>query len=145
MERKTDYVYELAQALTKLLKLMKPKHCEQQFKPSEIMTVMCILNLSSDGSAVTPSRICEELGFSKSAITAILNSLENSGMIERKVSKDDRRVIIITLTKKIDEIKSLPRNVFQAHLLNVSDNLGEEDTRKLIELLNKLIDHIQNP
>ena len=130
--------YELAQSIMKLFMFFKPKKNLYNIKPIEMMTIKSIAHIGAENTKdVTPKMICNELGLSKSALTAVLNSLEEKNFIERKLSKDDRRMILITLTEKASNFHEQFHLSMQNTLLNLAESLGEEETDKLIELLKK--------
>lgn len=82
-----EKAYELAQVLTKLLCHMKPKKIMSDVNPSQMMVIMAITFSCKEKGYVTPSMISEELGLSKSALTAILNSLEEKKLYRKRVNQ----------------------------------------------------------
>jgi len=80
------------------------------------------------------------LELSRPSITRILNSLESRGFIVRSIDKKDRRSINIELTEAgIEALENANRKVLSIaeRLVEV---LGDSDTDKLIELIDKLAD-----
>lgn len=135
MNISADKAYVFAQSLSKLLIHFKPHKFMTEIKPTEMMVIMCLYhNRNND---MTPSDICDELGLSKSALTAILNSLENKEYIIRKLCKDDRRRFLISLTSSADKLIIDNHQKVNAAIINIAEHLGEEDTDKFIELLTK--------
>lgn len=45
-------------------------------------------------------QIAEEGGFSKATLTGVLNTLEGRGLLTREKSKDDGRLVLVSLTSK---------------------------------------------
>lgn len=129
--------YELAQGLTKLFSLMKPKKIMKDVNPTQMMVIMSIAYICKDKGYATPSMISEELGLSKSALTAILNSLEEKNLIERQLSKEDRRMIMLKLTDKSVALHVEYHGKVNSSILNLANYLGEEDTEKFIQLISK--------
>lgn len=82
--------------------------------------------------------LSEILELSRPSITRILNDLERRGLITRNIDKEDRRSVNIELTEAGTEaIEEANKRILSiAEKLVVS--LGESDTDKLIELLDKL-------
>jgi len=82
--------------------------------------------------------LSELMDLSRPSITRILNGLEQRGLILRSIDKNDRRSVVIELTEKGSEAL---RNANKA-ILNVAgklvESLGDSDTEKLIELMDKL-------
>jgi DNA-binding MarR family transcriptional regulator len=132
-----EKAYELAQVLTKLLCHMKPKKIMSDVNPSQMMVIMAITFNCKEKGYVTPSMISEELGLSKSALTAILNSLEEKKYIERELSKEDRRMIMLKLTEKSVALHEEYHSKVNSSILNLANYLGEEDTEKFIQLITK--------
>lgn len=130
--------YDIAQCFTRLFRLTRPKKAEQLMKPTQLMVMLAIVRSKETGKdGITPSEICHELGFSKSGLTALLNSLEQSGYIYRELSSEDRRKIIIRVTSKAEKIHEQFHNGVNSNLSGLSEYLGEDDTDELLRLLEK--------
>ena len=101
-------------------------------------------NLQNEsGCGVYVSTIAEHLKVTPSAISRMLKGLEEKGLIERKVNKNDRRNTYVTLTekgKKVTKKVELEMNEFTK---NVISSMGEEDSKTLIRLFNKLVDTME--
>lgn len=72
-------------------------------------------------------------------VTGLVQTLENKGMIERKVNQSDSRSKILILTQKTREMKELLYslgNKLEAELVHA---LTEEERQELLRLLNKLL------
>jgi len=82
--------------------------------------------------------LSDMLELSRPSITRILNDLERRGFITRNIDKKDRRSINIELTEAgIEALEKANRRILGiAERLVVS--LGDSDTDKLIELIDKL-------
>lgn len=82
--------------------------------------------------------LSELLELSRPSITRILNSLEHRGYIVRNIDKKDRRSININLTETgIEALERANRKILQIADRLVAE-LGEADTDKLIELIERL-------
>ncbi len=90
------------------------------------------------GRHVKAADLSDMLELSRPSITRILNDLEHRGFITRSIDKKDRRSIRIELTQAGAEAleKANRRILGIAERLVVS--LGETDTDKLIELMDRL-------
>ena len=97
-------------------------------------------DLSSYGKEeyIKAADLSDILELSRPSITRILNNLERRGFIIRKIDKKDRRSFKIELTEAgIEAIEKANRRILSlADRLVVS--LGDSDTDKLIELIEKL-------
>ena len=86
------------------------------------------------------SNVQNSLHITKPAISQMYNTLEKKGYITREIDTCDRRKIIATLTPEGREIlKGMMVNA-NSMLDEIIARLGEDDTRQLIELFNRLAD-----
>lgn len=93
----------------------------------------------SEGKGLTPSQLQRRLGVSKSAITKILDRLENMGLARRHAQTLDRRVSLVKLTHKArDTLESiLTQTQYGADHAAVKQ-LPAPDMDSLARLLHKL-------
>jgi DNA-binding MarR family transcriptional regulator len=93
-----------------------------------------------DRDHASVSEIQNRLDFSMPAISQILSALESKGLVMRETDKADRRKVMVNLTPKGTETLASAK----AHIHDLMDEcicrLGEENTLKLIELINRLSD-----
>lgn len=87
---------------------------------------------------IKAANLSDALELSRPSITRILNSLEGRGLIKRNIDAKDRRSISIELTE--DGINALLKaeNALNNLTETLVKSLGDEDTDKLIELVDKL-------
>ena len=87
-----------------------------------------------------PSNVHNNLHITKPAISQMYNTLEKKGYIIREIDTSDRRKIIATLTPEGREVLKGMMKAANGMLDEVITRLGEEDTKQLIELFNRLAD-----
>ncbi|MDR3263208.1 MAG: MarR family transcriptional regulator [Clostridiales bacterium] len=97
---------------------------------------------NKDGSAenVCATDMQGLLYITKSAISRILNSLEEKGLVNRIVDKNNRRKLIITLTDKGAETLKNAENKADEVLSEVIQRFGESQTKQFIEMFNRFAD-----
>lgn len=97
-----------------------------------------------DIPGVTVSKLSACLMHSKPATSKMLNTLEEKGYIERITTKADRRAVYIRLTEsgqqRINRIKG-QMDYFTNSFL---EELGEEDTKGLIRILDHMYEVISS-
>lgn len=86
------------------------------------------------------STIAERLKVTPSAISRMLKGLEEKEFIERKVNKNDRRNTYVTLTEKGKKVTQRVETEMNEFTKKVIHSMGEEDSKTLIRLFNKLVD-----
>lgn len=92
------------------------------------------------GTGLNVSEIQEDLHISKPAVSQILNTLESKGYIVRTIDPKDRRKISVKVTPEGAEELNQALKCYEDALDEVIMKFGEEDTKRLILLLTKLID-----
>jgi DNA-binding MarR family transcriptional regulator len=84
------------------------------------------------------SSISDELGVTKRNVTALVDALEEEGLVRRRPHPTDRRATVIELTEQGLETTE---SMYEGHRAAVSElfaDLSEEDRRELIRLLGLL-------
>lgn len=86
------------------------------------------------------SEIQNRLDFSKPAISQMLSALEAKELIVRETDKADRRKVTVVLTPKGRETLARAKTHMHGLMEESIRRFGEENSRKLIELINRLSD-----
>jgi DNA-binding MarR family transcriptional regulator len=103
-----------------------------------------VMRLEGNQKALSISEISNFLQITPAGVTHLINPLEEKGLIERLKDPSDRRVVLVGITEKgIGIAEDLMAEV-QEKLVGLIDFLGEEDSRKLIDLMNKVIDYVSS-
>ncbi|MGX7111701.1 MarR family winged helix-turn-helix transcriptional regulator [Gemella cuniculi] len=75
------------------------KKDESPYRRSEFQAMLLILEKKD----LTMQRLGEELGVTKSRVTAIVTELQNKGFVEQSFDKKDKRKKVLKLTPKAEE------------------------------------------
>ena len=90
--------FELYRALLRVSHLLRHGHGEPELKMAPGQ--QRVLTILSRHDSMSQRDLLEEMGLARATLSELLTRLEEKGLIERVRSKADRRVIIISLTKK---------------------------------------------
>lgn len=108
------------------------------------------LNMIHKGQIKNPERggvyvseIAECLKMAPSAVSRMLRGLSERDFIGRKVDENDRRNTYVFLTPEGETVRNEMSQIMNEMTENVVDKMGQEDTKKLIELINKLADLVE--
>lgn len=82
--------------------------------------------------------LCKELSLSKSTLTSMLERLESKGYISKRISKEDKRITLISNTKKSNEIISILSNVIAKMNTKFYDGFEEEEIKTFERYLEKI-------
>jgi len=115
-------------------KKKKPRRGEHQNDDNSIGKVLRILS-NSEGE-VHPTDLCQKLEVTTPRITVILNEMEDKGLVERQISKEDRRKILIVLTEKGKEQVMGRRRRAEYYFGRLVDKIGLEDAEAYLRVLN---------
>ena len=137
-----EYVNDSVTALEKIITSDNFSTFERITRISRGEIFVLKILLFNNGTS-TPTDISETMKSTKGRISAILNSLEKKGFIDREIDKDNRRNIIVTLTnsgkdyvmKELQECYKIVSHVFE--------ELGEKDSKKFVELTERVF-HLMN-
>ena len=95
--------------------------------------------LKMQGGGVLPSEISTEMDISSARVAAVLNSLENKGMITRQIDRGDRRRIFVDLTPVGEALAEKYTQLALDSAVHILEILGERDAREFVRILGKLV------
>jgi DNA-binding MarR family transcriptional regulator len=139
MQADRGLAFELQNVLGQLKRDNKFKHNHSGLKGAERHILLLICDIKK-GKAITISDIANKIGVTLAAVTHQINTLEKQGLIKRLPNSDDRRVVLIELTKKGNAQVVKLKKEFTKRIQILTDFLGEEDTKDLIRLIRKMAD-----
>jgi len=93
---------------------------------------------SAATEGVTNSTLSELLEISKSAVSQMINALEDKAYVERLTTKNDRRLVYIRLTVSGEQRLEQQLQALLQRMAEIFDRMGREDTEDLLRLLEKL-------
>ena len=126
---------DLHEALQQFLYLNRPSRNSGDLSVGERMVMMALnKHLSEDKRGMLPSELSVHMGLSRSAVTPLLNSLENKKYLIREVNPDDRRQILIT----INPLKPSFHQQRQKQLEQMIKTLSKNEQDQLCILIEKL-------
>ncbi|MFI9818682.1 MarR family winged helix-turn-helix transcriptional regulator [Saccharothrix variisporea] len=85
--------------------------------------------------------LAEELGVVASRVTALVDPLERSGLVERRRSTNDRRNYELHLTDRGMQVLGRVREVAMAHEAELCEGLDERQRDELATLLRAVAEH----
>ena len=131
---------ELASDFFNKLYLFKNINHQKEIDGSFKGEIFTLLYLYKEEECKLPSDISCEMNISTARVTAILNTLEEKGFIERKIDNKDRRKIQVKLTSKgIKESKKHNDKVI-SNLIDMFELLGRKDSEELLRIISKILD-----
>lgn len=114
---------------------MKASSDAPRVTPSQWSVLMCI----EDGSVKTVKDVAQALKITSSAATQLIDGLAKSGYVVRSQSTDDRRTVLLSLSKKTNaHIGKMKREVLQK-FVTIFDTLTDSEFEQYAALNNKIV------
>lgn len=89
------------------------------------------------------SELKEELGVTATNITALVDALEEDGLVARKPHPTDRRATVIELTAKAKSEMALGCSAYKERVSEIFSDLSDAECRELTRTLEKLWNRLQ--
>ncbi len=96
-------------------------------------------NIFGNGDLTIPDLLC----ISRAAVSQMLGNMEEKGYIKREINKEDRRKLLLSLTKKGNAIVDEHERKVMELLLKIVDEFGEAKTKQLITLTTNFLDTVE--
>lgn len=138
---KNQFVYSIFQ-FKKMLGIgmgMESDGNKSNLNMSEIILMKEVAGNSIDSeNNVGLTEIRGYLSISKAAVSQMLGVLEKKGYINRNIDENNRRNIIVTLTKKGQKVLAEKDKEFNSRLDKIITSLGEDDAKQMIRIINRM-------
>lgn len=129
--------FELQNVIGQFRKTIISKYSRSKLKGAAKHILFLIYELKN-GKPVTISKIANKIGVTLAAVTHQVNALEKQGLTKRLSGSDDRRLVMIKLTKKGNAQVVKLKKEFAEKTQILTEFLGEKDTKDLIRLVKKM-------
>jgi DNA-binding MarR family transcriptional regulator len=110
---------------------------EQGLAPSSFQALMFLV--TAPGQAAPMNQLSAALGFSTAGTTKLVDRLADAGLVERRPSDEDRRVVYTALTSAgAESVLAASRSLARSLRARVVGPLGEDAFRALSEAIGSL-------
>jgi DNA-binding MarR family transcriptional regulator len=99
-----------------------------------------VLNLVDAAEGRSQQAIGQAIEVPASRMVALVDELEQKGLVERRPDPGDRRVRALYLTAKGRRALTRGREIAKRHEEDLTRGLAEGDRKRLLELLRKMVD-----
>jgi len=97
-----------------------------------------VLNYIHKKHNVTSSELAEMLNVKKSAVTALINRLEEKALIERKRQHNDRRVIHLSLSPKGQQLSEASSQKVNEIVEDLITHFSDEEIHQFMQIYEKI-------
>ncbi|WP_100065283.1 MarR family winged helix-turn-helix transcriptional regulator [Miniphocaeibacter massiliensis] len=109
-----------------------------------IMKLKVLLEISKKKDS-NIGEIGQSLGVAGGNISNMCKTLEKEGYLKRTRSKEDERVVTVTLTKKGEDVLSIVNDQIDKKFVNYNNDVSDEEHHQIIDslkLLNQRLDSL---
>ena len=99
-----------------------------------------ILRILNSTPAITQQTLAATLGIVPSRLVALLDEMEERGLIERRENRDDRRRYALHITEKGRSTVEMIGRVSREHSQSLLAAISEDEQRQLAMLLQRIAD-----
>jgi DNA-binding MarR family transcriptional regulator len=126
-----DYVHQMFQILNEV-----SKRVEQQtgLTSPQLWAIKILVN----HAPLRVTDLARRMYLHPATVVGILHRLESRGFIEKSVSKDDRRAMIVTLTEEGKRLFAAAPEVVQGHLVSGLERLPMTELTAMKRVLKKI-------
>ena len=107
------------------------------------LSQLYVLLALRDEGELRVGALAEAAGLAAPTVTRMLDGLEKDGVVERRHSKEDRRAVTATLTKRGCELVDAKRKAVDEKLGTVYDSLDPADRAQAERLLTSLAEAVE--
>lgn len=100
-----------------------------------------VLTLIESNPGLNQSALANALGIERSTMVAVINGLEERGLVLRTESQADRRSYVLSLTKKGIALLNLSNEKVRLNEKTISAKMNSSEKEVLIGLLKKISGH----
>jgi DNA-binding MarR family transcriptional regulator len=101
-----------------------------------------LLNIDKDGTPST--KLGPKMGMEPRSLTRMIKSLERKGWIEKRIDKNDKRMVNIYLTKTGITMRNRTRNSVIKFNKTIQEKINESELKTCFKVLNEINTLIDN-
>jgi len=142
-ETRADALEELATALRGLLAASRRLRGREAQRAVPAHTHFSVLRLLAERSELTAGQIAEAADFSAAFVTDLLDHLEERGLVRRRRSTADRRVVLVQLTGRGRRVYSTRHAELTSAWEEALAGLSDDELRDGARVLDTVRDYLE--
>ncbi|BBI36436.1 MarR family winged helix-turn-helix transcriptional regulator [Cohnella abietis] len=144
-EDKSTIVKEMMDSFQQFSRAEWRKQPIDGIKPSEVRVLLCIKVLTEQSDqGVNISDISRRLSVTSPTVTQMIKQLMSDGCVERYNDSKDKRITLLRLTEKGEDIAQKALKRFTVIFTGLAEKLGEEQSQALTGLLNQVYSYFND-
>ncbi|MFW6000862.1 MAG: MarR family winged helix-turn-helix transcriptional regulator [Halanaerobium sp.] len=100
--------------------------------------------LYKDGDGISQQSLKDNLAVDKATVSRSVSTLIEKGYLKKESSPEDKRINLIFITSKAEEIESVIDDIYQEWFNLFDDKISDHDQNKVIETLKRMYEIVIN-
>lgn len=140
--KETEIALHLLEVVKELQRnLMKQRNVDARYRQSELVVLMCLYKSNEE---LKISDISKRLQVKLPTVTQLVNKLVDNNLVEKKVDKNDKRIVRIILTEKGLKVSEETASKFKTRYKNLVDYLGKEDSEQFLRIMLRVNEYYED-
>jgi len=127
-----DIIKTLFELKNSLIGDLKKEVHKQNINRSEFIVLISIC----DNEKKSMSELCRNVDLKSGSLTTLIDNLVEKGYVKREFDKNDRRKILVQLTKKGKNFTKVIKKSFEDNTLSKIEKLTAKESKDLFEAVN---------
>ncbi len=138
----TNYLSQILKVIKRAENLRFSKE-KTQFNNSEMRLIEEVVASKIRGERIISTQLAESLGVTRSAISQMVNKLEDRNIVKRVADKTDRKIAYIELSPEAEELYEKQQALCCESLAKVIEKMGTNKIDSFLSIANELFDTIE--
>lgn len=134
---------ELVQIMERTMKFMQMSTKKMVMEPGITILQIQFLDYIQNNPDVQFRNLAENFFLSPSSVSQLLDRLYEQGLIDRKINLDDRRFMLVSLTKKGEKTIEKLKKEHLKMVSNIAKFMFIEEIEKMIEIHKNVLKKIE--
>ena len=114
-----------------------------EFNDTELRLIGAVLTAKAHGERLISTRLADILGITRSAVSQIVNRLEERGVVKRVADKVDRKIAYIEASEDVLEKYQQEMKIYATFMGNVVKKYGAEKFQALCEMADEFFELLE--
>ena len=140
---KKDENFNMLFALTRRMANMNVSKKNMLFNDTEMRLIGELINAQMHGKQIISTQIAKSLGITRSAVSQIVDRLENQNIVKRVADKVDRKIAYVELTEEGSKLCKNEAKVYMNRVNMLIEKFGEENFKEMCALFHSFCDLVE--
>lgn len=100
--------------------------------------IRALFRIGAEGGEATAGELAKQADLSPASMTTMLDHLEEAGVVTRRRSDEDRRVVVVALTEHGQQLVDEKRAAWEAYMRKMLDEFSEGDLEAACRVMRRI-------